>query len=215
LDALAKGAVLVCGGHRTGQGTWFEPTVLDRCTEDMLVMREPTFGPVIPVRRVANAEAAVHATNASSYGLTASVWSQDIPRAEAYARRLQVGTAYVNNHSFTGAMPAAPWTGVKSSGTGVASGEFALNHYTRPRSIVIDRNAGADAWWFPMDARLEELGNRLSDALLGHGLAALKVPVLLWRRQRTVLDFVRTTPRSPSLASRALSRLRSGRGRPS
>ncbi|HHH30790.1 MAG TPA: aldehyde dehydrogenase family protein, partial [Polyangiaceae bacterium] len=194
-DAIAKGAVVVCGGRPTGDGYWFEPTVLDRCTTEMLVMREPTFGPVIPVGRVPNAEVAIHATNECRYGLTASVWSQDLSRAEAYAKRLHVGTAYVNNHSFTGAMPAAPWTGVKGSGTGVASGEFALNHYTRPRSLVIDRNEGADAWWFPMDGALEELGIRLSDASLGNGLAALKVPLLLWRRRRTVLGFVRTAPR--------------------
>jgi acyl-CoA reductase-like NAD-dependent aldehyde dehydrogenase len=206
-EALAKGAVLRCGGRRTGKGYWFEPTVLDRCTEDMLVMREPTFGPVIPVCRVANAEAAVHATNACSYGLTASVWSENIARAEAYARRLQVGTAYINNHSFTGAMPAAPWTGVKSSGTGVASGVFALNHYTRPRSVIVDRNEGADAWWFPMDDALEALGERLSDALLGNVAAALKVPGLLRRRQRTVLDFVRTGPPPRSAWARALSML--------
>lgn len=205
-DAIARGAVVRCGGRRTGKGYWFEPTVLDRCTPAMLVMREPTFGPVIPICRVPNAEAAVHATNDCDYGLTASVWSRDLARAEAYAKRLHVGTAYVNNHSFTGAMPAAPWTGVKRTGTGVASGVFALNHYTRPRSVVLDRSAGADPWWFPMDAALEELGTRLSDASLGDGLAALKVPLLLWRRRRTVLDFVRTPP--PPEAS-VLARVRS------
>ena len=207
-DAIKRGAVLRCGGRRTGKGHWFEPTVLDRCTPEMLVMREPTFGPVIPVCRVPNAEAALHAANASSYGLTASIWSANLPRAEAYARRLQVGTAYVNNHSFTGAMPAAPWTGVKNSGTGVASSVFALNHYTRPRSLVVDGNEGADAWWFPMDATLETLGERLSDALLGSPLAVLRVPALLLKRQRSVLDFVRSTPRPRSVLERALSKLR-------
>jgi acyl-CoA reductase-like NAD-dependent aldehyde dehydrogenase len=195
LDAIAKGAVLRCGGRRTGKGHWYEPTVLDRCTTDMLVMREPTFGPVIPVCRVANAEAAVHATNDCSYGLTASIWSANIARAESYAKRLHVGTAYVNNHSFTGALPAVPWTGVKSTGSGVASGAIALHHYTRPRSVVIDRNENGDAWWFPMSDALEELGTRLSDALLGNPLAALKVPVLLFQRQRAVIDFVRSRSR--------------------
>jgi acyl-CoA reductase-like NAD-dependent aldehyde dehydrogenase len=204
-DAITKGAVLKAGGRRTGDGYGYTPTVLDRCTPDMLVMQEPTFGPVIPVCRVANAEAAVHVANDCHYGLTASVWSADITRAEAYARRLQVGTAYVNNHSFSGAMPAAPWTGVKHSGTGVASGVFALNHYTRPRSVIVDRNEGADAWWFPMDAALETLGTRLSDALLGNTRAALKVPALLLQRQRTVLDFVRREPRRRSVVDRALS----------
>ena len=206
-DALAKGAVLRCGGRRLGVGQWFEPTVLDRCTADMLVMREPTFGPVIPVLRVANAEGAVHATNDCAHGLTASVWSRDVARAEAYARRLQVGTAYVNNHSFTGAVPAAPWTGVKDSGTGVASGVFALNHYTRPRTIAIDRSDKPDAWWFPMDARLEELGNRLAEALLGNPLAAVKVPVLIWQRERSVIDLVRSDPQRRSILRRVVSRL--------
>lgn len=205
-DALARGAELVCGGRRTGHGWWFEPTVLDRCTPEMQVMQEPTFGPVIPICRVPNAEAAVHAANDCRYGLTASVWSRDLARAEAYARRLQVGTAYVNNHSFTGAMPAAPWAGVKDSGTGVASGELALDHYTRPRSIVVDRSTAADPWWFPMDGALEELGRRLSDASLGRLWAALKVPSLMARRRRAVLDFVRTeTPPERARSWRELS----------
>lgn len=207
-DAISRGAVLRCGGRRTGDGLWYEPTVLDRCTPDMLVMREPTFGPVAPVCRVPSAEAAVQATNDCSYGLTASVWSADIARAESYARRLQVGTAYVNNHSFTGAMPAAPWTGVKRSGTGVASGVFALHHYTRPRTLVVDRSERADAWWLPMDGTLEELGNQLAEASLGRVRALLNVPGLLRRRQRTVLDFVRTRPRPRSAVERVLSMLR-------
>ena len=211
-DALSRGAELVCGGRRTGQGYGFEPTVLDRCSSEMLVMREPTFGPVISVRRVPNAEAAVFAANDCDYGLTASVWSRDLARAEAYARRLEVGTAYVNNHSFTGAVPAAPWTGVKNSGTGVASGEVALHHYTRPRTVVIDRNQAADPWWFPMDDALEELGHRLSDASLGRVLAAVKVPALMAQRRRAVLDFVRVAPRRGSgVAGRLLSMLRRDR----
>jgi hypothetical protein len=106
-------------------------------------------------------------------------------------------------------VPAAPWTGVKHSGTGVASGVFALNHYTRPRTIAVDRNTSPDAWWFPMDARLEELGNRLAEALLGNPLAAVKVPLLIWQRERSVIGLVQSAPERRSVLRRVVSRLRS------
>jgi len=204
-DAVAKGAVVLCGGKRTGDGLWFQPTVLDRCTPQMLVMREPTFGPVIAVTRTPNGELGVQEANDCEYGLNASVWSQNFERATKLARGFEVGTAYVNNHGFTGAMPAAPWTGVKKSGYGVANSTFALSHYTRPRTVVVDKNSGADAWWFPMDAALEELGHRLSEAQLGNVLAAAKVPLLLAQRQRAVLDFVRSGKRLERAASAAVS----------
>lgn len=204
-EAISQGAVALCGGKRTGDGFWFQPTVLDKCTRDMKVMREPTFGPVIAVQRVANANQAVLAANDCDYGLNASVWSRDVARATELAKRLQVGTAFVNNHGFTGAMPAAPWTGVKNTGTGVANSVFALNHYTRPRTVVVDKNSGADAWWFPMDSVLEELGHRLSEAQLGNVLAAAKVPVLLAQRQRAVLQFVRNGARLESVGKAATS----------
>lgn len=204
-EAVQQGAVALTGGKRTGDGLWFQPTVLDRCTRDMKVMREPTFGPVIAVQRIGNADLGVLAANDCDYGLNASIWSRDLDRAKALAKRLQVGTVYVNNHGFTGAMPAAPWTGVKNTGTGVANSVFALNHYTRPRTIVVDKNTGADAWWFPMDAALEELGHRLSEAQLGNVLAAAKVPLLLAQRQRAVLKFVRNGARLEKVQKVAVS----------
>lgn len=206
-QARGAGAVVRWGGQRTGDGLWFQPTVLDRCTPQMQVMREPTFGPVIAICRVRDAEAAIAAANDCAYGLNASVWSRDLERAKALARRLEVGTGYVNNHGFTGALPAAPWTGVKQSGAGVANSVFALNHYTRPRTLVVDKNSGADAWWFPMDGVLEELGHRLSEAQLGNVLAAVKVPLLLARRQRAVLDFVRSGARLEGAARSTVGRV--------
>ena len=190
-DAMNQGAKLVCGGKRTGKGLWFEPTILDGCNHSMKVMREPTFGPVIPIVRVKDAQEAILLANDCEYGLNASIWSKDIRRATSLAKQLLVGTAFVNNHAFTGAIPAAPWTGVKKTGYGVANSVFALQHYTRPRTMVIDRNKSADGWWFPMDAVAEELGHCLADAQIGKVLSALKVPFLMATRQRTVMSFIR------------------------
>jgi acyl-CoA reductase-like NAD-dependent aldehyde dehydrogenase len=191
-DALARGAKLVAGGKRAGNGLWFEPTVLDKCDHRMKVMTEPTFGPVIPVARVRDTEEAVGLANDCAYGLNASVWSKDIKRATAIARRLDVGTAYVNNHAFTGGVAASPWTGTKKTGYGIANSVFALNHYTRPRTLVTDRSTSPEPYWFPLTRAVEELGHRLADAQLARLSSAAKIPLLLLKRRREVATFLRS-----------------------
>ncbi len=189
-EAVAQGAKILCGGKKVGRGLWFEPTVLDYCTPRMRIMQEPTFGPVIPLCRVKDAEEALNLANQNDYGLNGSVWSEDESRAIQIAARLNVGTAFVNNHAFTGALPSAPWTGVKKSGYGIANSEFALAHYTRPRTLVVDRKKTADGWWLPMNSMAEEMGHCLAEAQLGNLGAAIKIPFLMFRREKTALEFV-------------------------
>ena len=184
-DAIQKGAVLTTP-------TDAPVAILDHCNHSMRIMKEPTFGPLLPIMRVENAEEAMQWVNDSDYGLCGSVWSEDIKRATKLAESFQVGTAYVNNHSFTGAIPAAPWTGVKQSGYGIANSEFSLAHYTRPFTVVIDRKRSADAWWFPMNRVAAKLGECLAKAQLGNIKAALQIPFLISKRQKQVLDFIRT-----------------------
>ncbi len=194
-DATRRGARLVCGG--TVAGLRFAPTVLDGCDHSMRICREPTFGPVIPIVRVKDADEAVRLANDSDYGLCGSVWSENRARASELASRLEVGTAYVNNHSFTGGVASSPWTGVKHSGHGIANSEFALAHYTRPRTLVVDRGRGPDVFWFPVNGTLEELGHRLAEAQLGRIGSILRIPFLMSRRKREILSLARGERVSP------------------
>ena len=97
-DAVTKGAKVLAGGHRgTGEGTFFEPTVLADVDHTMECMTEETFGPTLPIMKVADAEEAIRLANDSPYGLQASVYTKDIAKGEAVARRLQAGAVVVND----------------------------------------------------------------------------------------------------------------------
>ncbi|MEB2313647.1 MAG: aldehyde dehydrogenase family protein [Sorangiineae bacterium] len=188
--ARAAGAELVCGGERTGRGYGYAPTVLDRCTDDMRVVTEETFGPVVAVLRVKDADEAVRRANASRYGLNGSVWTRDLARGEALARRLEVGVALVNNHSFTGILPETPWTGVKETGTGIAASRFAYPTYTRPRTLLVDRSSKPDPFWFPADAALEQMSLALVERNKGSFGALFTLAGLLGKRVRAIRERV-------------------------
>ena len=78
------------------------------------------------------------------------MWTKDVARGERVARRLRAGVVTVNNHSFTGALPSAPWSGHGESGYGVTGSVLALDALTRPRFVLVDRNrAKREMWWYP------------------------------------------------------------------
>ena len=189
-DAIAKGAHLVCGGKRTGVGLWFAPTVLDKCDHTMKVVAEETFGPVLAVVRVKDADEAIARANDSAFGLNASIWSADTGNAVRLGQRLDVGTVFVNNHAITGAMAFATWTGTKDSGFGIASGPHSLLYYARPKTTLVDTNKNPDPWWLPMDATMADIGERLAQAQLGNLGAALKLPFLFRKRVATIKKLV-------------------------
>ena len=98
-------------------------------------------------------------------------------------------------------MPFAPWTGVKSTGYGVANSVFALAHYTRPRTILVDKNAKPDFFWLPMDQTLREVADRLADAQLGKLWRAIAVPFLMSKRVKALRAFVRGGARAGESAA--------------
>ncbi|MEN0067424.1 MAG: aldehyde dehydrogenase family protein [Myxococcota bacterium] len=189
-DALAKGAKLRAGGEATGDGLGFAPTVLDACTDDMLVITDETFGPVVAVVRVPDEASAIAKANASRYGLCGSVWTKNLARGERIARQLDVGIALVNNHSFPGSVPQIPWTGTKWTGTGTAASIHAYPTFVRRRTIVIDSSSRPDVFWKPVDGSLMELGDAVSAFALGAWTQVFRLISLVSKRVTSIRSFV-------------------------
>jgi acyl-CoA reductase-like NAD-dependent aldehyde dehydrogenase len=193
-DAVDKGAKVLAGGARTGQGFGFAATVLDGCTEAMRIMREETFGPVVCLRRVKDADEAVRLANDSPYGLNGSVWTQNLSRGEALARQLQVGVALVNNHSLAGINPWIPWTGVKDTGPGVANSVFAYQNYVRRRTVYVDGNKQPDPWWKPVDENFGPFMLGLVERGTTGGIGVLlRLAGLVGKRARAIREAARKT----------------------
>jgi acyl-CoA reductase-like NAD-dependent aldehyde dehydrogenase len=132
-DALAKGAKLVLGGKRlSGKGNYFEPTILLNVTNDMAVMREESFGPIIGIMRVENDAEAVRLMNDTDYGLTAGVYSTDQNRAVAILKQINAGSGYWNCCDRVSA--ALPWSGRGHSGFGTTLSHIGLRAFTKPKA---------------------------------------------------------------------------------
>ena len=149
-DAKARGARVLAGGTRLPQLgiNFYAPTVLADVTQDMRIMREETFGPVLPVMACADDDEAVRLANDSEYGLAASVWTRDRKRGERLARRIHAGTVMVNDVISCFGISEAPHGGVKASGVGRTHGRFGLDEMVRVKYLDTDRVPGMKkVWW--------------------------------------------------------------------
>jgi acyl-CoA reductase-like NAD-dependent aldehyde dehydrogenase len=164
-DAIGKGARVLTGGERRidGDGIFFKPTVLVDVNEDMLIMNEETFGPVLPIRKVKDAEEALALANASKYGLNASVWSKDRRRALNIARELESGAVCVNDVLMSYGATEAPFGGVKESGIGRRKGPDGIRKYTNQKTVLEDVfGLKREPFWYPYS---KKSSRRLTGAL--------------------------------------------------
>jgi acyl-CoA reductase-like NAD-dependent aldehyde dehydrogenase len=170
-QARAAGARITTGGHvREGSGRFFEPTVLADVDHSMTAMTEETFGPTIPIMKVADAEEAIRLANDSPYGLGSSVWTKDRARGEQIARRLESGYACVNDANVNYLVYELPMGGWKESGLGVRHGAAGIRKYTRQQAILVTRVAmKRDLHFFPYTARNTKLLGRLTKFFYGRG----------------------------------------------
>jgi len=143
-DAVEKGATALTGGKRAeGPGRFFEPTVLTGVDHSMLCMTEETFGPTLPVMKVADADEAVRLANDGRYGLQASVWTADEVRGEQLAREVEAGAVCVNDAQINYAVLELPMGGWKQSGLGSRHGADGIRKYCSRQSILVTPSTAA------------------------------------------------------------------------
>ena len=150
-DAVAKGATVLHGGARARPDRdYWEPTLLVDVDHTMAVMTEETFGPVLPVMRVRNEEAALELANDTPYGLHGSVWTGDRRRGERIASAMHTGTVAINDALINFGMVDLPFGGIGESGHGSRNGPEGLRSFCYPKAVTRRRfPMPRELWWFP------------------------------------------------------------------
>ena len=166
-DFRRAGAKIETGGHHasasrsavlsptfkkydTGDGLFFEPTVITGATNEMRGMRDETFGPTLPIATFKTEAEAIRLANDSEFGLTASVWTSDYEKGRRVAEKIEAGSVCVNEVLYTHGIGQTPWGGFKNSGRGRTHGRAGLMELVQAQHIHVNRFAILpDAWWFP------------------------------------------------------------------
>jgi acyl-CoA reductase-like NAD-dependent aldehyde dehydrogenase len=171
-DAVDKGATVLTGGERLDRpGYWFPPTVLTGVDHTMDIMRDETFGPVLPIMAVDSDDEALRLANDSPYGLNSSVWTRDERRGIELANGLQAGNVCINDCIVSYAVTGLPFGGVKESGIGRVHGGEGLREFTHVKSILGERvRTPRELWWFPIPKGLDAIGIRTLRLRFGSNL---------------------------------------------
>ncbi|MDN2497675.1 aldehyde dehydrogenase family protein, partial [Nocardia nova] len=176
-DAKAKGADIVVGGAAdTGEGLYFQPTVVVGAHHDMDLMTEETFGPITTIMRVRDEDEAIRLANDCKYGLSGSVFTKDAAKARRIAAQLTTGSVVHNDAAVIYGVPEAPFGGRKDSGVGQVNGPGALRSFTHAQPVLIDRwQSKQESIWYPYS----EKTIRNLDGLIRYGFGNKIVRKLL------------------------------------
>ncbi len=172
-EAVADGARVTTGGKPTGIGTFFQPTVLADVEQSMSCMTEETFGPTLPIVKVADEDEAIRLANDTRYGLSATVWTGDQARGERVARRIEAGAVNVNDVMVNGSQFAVPMPGWKDSGIGARhGGAEGILKYCRVQAITTPRIPiqPNEPLWYPYSRRKFRIAMGLLRAAAAHGV---------------------------------------------
>jgi succinate-semialdehyde dehydrogenase/glutarate-semialdehyde dehydrogenase len=174
-DATRRGAKIHCGGRpRPDLGpNFFEATVVTGVNSTMRLFQEETFGPILAIQAVSNAEEAIAQANDSPFALAASVWTKDSARGQSIAARLRAGAVMINDMISYFAIAEAPHGGCKLSGWGRTHGEHGLLEMVQTKYIDIDRLPRREKpWWYRYGADVEQAADAFLQFEFGGSLAA-------------------------------------------
>lgn len=170
-DAKSKGATVLSGGNWDGENPLIPPIILEDVSSNMLVAYEETFGPIIPLYRFYDEGEVVDRANDSEFGLSASVWTGDLKRADRVARALVTGNVSINNVMLTEGNHHLPFGGVKNSGIGRYKGVWGLHAFSNIKAILIDANKNTiEANWYPYTKTKYQLFSEMTEGLFKGGI---------------------------------------------
>lgn len=185
-SAVGAGARPLTGGALPeGPGLFYPPTVLVDVADDMEVMTEETFGPLLPIVPVANLEEGVRRANASRFGLTASVWTRSRTTALRLQRELDAGVVTVNDHVVAFGEVTGSWGGLRDSGIGRSHGRYGLLELCNIKYVTFDRGTDrAMPWYYPYDEDFGRFIRAGVPALYGAGRKKIASLIDLARTRR-------------------------------
>jgi len=170
-DAKSKGAKILCGMEWDRKSVKIPPIILENVSEEMLVAREETFGPILPLFKFDDESEAVSLANDSEYGLSASVWSKDMKRTERVARALVTGNVSINNVMLTEGNHHLPFGGTKLSGIGRYKGVWGLQNFSNLKSVISESmSSKIEANWYPYTDEKYGIFDALTETLFKGGL---------------------------------------------